>query len=34
MGHTIKELSWKNADFCVFTVAVMAESFEACGWGE
>jgi hypothetical protein len=31
MGHTIRELSWKNADFCVFSVAVMAKCFEACG---
>jgi hypothetical protein len=30
-GHTIGELSWNNAYFCVFSVAVMAKCFEACG---
>jgi hypothetical protein len=31
MGHTVGELSWKNGDFCVFSVAAMAKCFEACG---
>jgi hypothetical protein len=31
LGHTIGELSWNNAYFCVFSVAVMAKCFEACG---
>jgi hypothetical protein len=25
MGRTVGELSWKNADFCVLSVAVMAK---------
>jgi hypothetical protein len=33
MRHALGELSWKNADFCVFSVAVMEKGFEACGWG-
>jgi hypothetical protein len=33
MRHRISELWWKNADFCVFSVAVMAKCFEAFGWG-
>jgi hypothetical protein len=31
MGHALGDLSWKNADFWVFSVAVMAKRFEACG---
>jgi hypothetical protein len=31
IGQTVGELSWKNADFCVFSVAVTAKCFEACG---
>jgi hypothetical protein len=29
MGHALGELSWKNADSCVFSVAVIAKCFEA-----
>jgi hypothetical protein len=25
MGRTVGELSWKNAEFCVFSVAAMAK---------
>jgi hypothetical protein len=28
---TMGELSWKNADFCVFSVSAMAKCFESCG---
>jgi hypothetical protein len=31
MRQTVGELSWKNADFCVFSVAVKEKCFEACG---
>jgi hypothetical protein len=31
MGGTVGELSWKYADFCVFSVAVMEKCVEACG---
>jgi hypothetical protein len=31
MIHTMGELSWKFADFCVFSVAVTEKRFEACG---
>jgi hypothetical protein len=31
MGHTVGELSWKTADFCVFSVSVKEKCFEARG---
>jgi hypothetical protein len=29
MGHALGELSWKDAEFCVFSVADMEKGFEA-----
>jgi hypothetical protein len=34
IGHTVGEWPWKNVVFCVTSVAVQAQCFDACGTGK